>query len=89
MFVDVNLATMAIAYENIKAAINENTKAIVLVHALGFNGINDKIISLAKEHDLLLLEDCCEAHGATYNGKRVGSLGDMSCFSFSKLSINS
>ena len=82
VFVDVNLATMSIAYENIKAAINENTKAIVLVHALGFNGINDKIISLAKEHDLLLLEDCCEAHGATYNGKRVGSLGDMSCFSF-------
>jgi CDP-6-deoxy-D-xylo-4-hexulose-3-dehydrase len=82
VFVDVNLATMSIAYENIKAAINENTKAIVLVHALGFNGINDKIISLAKEHDLLLIEDCCEAHGATYNGKRVGSLGDMSCFSF-------
>tara|TARA_R110002110_G_scaffold361731_1_gene571389 strand:+ start:69 stop:1223 length:1155 start_codon:yes stop_codon:yes gene_type:complete len=82
VFVDVNLATMSIAYENIKAAINENTKAIVLVHALGFNGINDKIISLAKEHDLLLIEDCCEAHGATYNSKRVGSLGDMSCFSF-------
>jgi len=82
VFVDVDLDTMAISYENIKEAINENTKAIVLVHALGFNGINDRLIQLAKEHDLLLIEDCCEAHGATYNGQKVGSIGDMSCFSF-------
>jgi len=82
VFVDVDLDTMAISYENIKNAINENTKAIVLVHALGFNGINDKLIQLAKEHDLILIEDCCESHGATYKGKKVGSLGDMSCFSF-------
>jgi CDP-4-dehydro-6-deoxyglucose reductase, E1 len=82
VFVDVDLATMAISYENIKSAINENTKAIVLVHVLGFNGLNDKLIELAKEHDLLLIEDCCEAHGATYKNKKVGSYGDMSCFSF-------
>ena len=82
VFVDVDLDTMAISYENIKKAINENTKAIVLVHALGFNGINDKIIELAKEHDLILIEDCCESHGATYKDKKVGSYGDMSCFSF-------
>ena len=82
VFVDVDLKTMAISYETIKKAINEHTKAIVLVHALGFNGINDKIIELAKEHDLLLIEDCCEAHGAKYKDKRVGTLSDMSCFSF-------
>jgi CDP-6-deoxy-D-xylo-4-hexulose-3-dehydrase len=82
VFVDVDLDTMAISYEAIKAAINVNTKAIVLVHALGFNGINDKLIELAKEHDLLLIEDCCESHGATYDSKKVGTLGDMSCFSF-------
>lgn len=82
VFVDVNLDTMAISYENIKKAINKNTKAIVLVHALGFNGVNDKIVQLAKEHNLLLIEDCCESHGATYDGKKVGSIGDMSCFSF-------
>ena len=82
VFVDVDVHTMAITYENIKKAINKNTKAIVLVHALGFNGINEKIIQLAKEHDLVLIEDCCESHGATYNGKRVGTYGDMSCFSF-------
>ena len=82
VFVDVDLDTMAISYEKIKAAINENTKAIVLVHVLGFNGINDKLIELAKEHDLLLIEDCCESHGATYKGIKVGTFGDMSCFSF-------
>lgn len=82
VFVDVNLETMAISYENIKNAINKNTKAIVLVHALGFNGINEKLIELAKEHELILIEDCCESHGATYKGKKVGSMSDMSCFSF-------
>jgi CDP-6-deoxy-D-xylo-4-hexulose-3-dehydrase len=82
VFVDVDLKTMSISYENIKNAINENTKAIVLVHGLGFNGINDKIIELAKKHNLLLIEDCCEAHGAKHGSHRVGTFGDMSCFSF-------
>ena len=82
VFVDVDIKTMSIYYDTIKNAINKNTKAIVLVHALGFNGINDKIIELVKQHDLLLIEDCCEAHGATYKNNKVGTFGDMSCFSF-------
>lgn len=82
VFVDVSVKTMAISVENIKRALNENTKAIVLVHALGFNGINDELIQLAQDHNLILIEDCCEAHGATFNGNRVGTFGDMSCFSF-------
>ena len=82
VFVDVEMETMAISAENIKKAINDNTKAIVLVHALGFNGINNEIIELAKEKDLILIEDCCEAHGATYEGQKVGTFADMSCFSF-------
>mgnify|MGYP001398517501 CR=1 FL=1 len=82
VFVDVNLQSLAMDIECIKKSINEKTKGIVLVHALGFNGINNQLIELAKEHDLLLIEDCCEAHGATYKGQKVGSLADMSCFSF-------
>ncbi len=82
VFVDVDLQSMAITTENIKRAINENTKAIVLVHALGFNGLTDELVQLAREHDLLLIEDCCEAHGAMHNGSHVGTYGDMSCFSF-------
>lgn len=82
VFVDVALDTMAITYETIKEAITEKTQAIVLVHALGFNALNNKIIELARENNLLLIEDCCEAHGATFENQRVGSIGDMSCFSF-------
>ena len=82
VFVDVDKHNMAISYKNIENAINKNTKAIVLVHCLGFNGIDEKIIELARKNDLLLIEDCCESHGATYQEKKVGSLGDMSCFSF-------
>jgi CDP-6-deoxy-D-xylo-4-hexulose-3-dehydrase len=82
VFVDVSLTDFNITAENIKRAITKDTKAIVLVHTLGFNAINDEIITIAKENDILLIEDCCEAHGAKYGDKRVGSFGDISLFSF-------
>ena len=82
VFVDVDKKNMAITYDNIKAAINKNTKAIVLIHCLGFNALNQKIIDLAKEKNLLLIEDCCESHGAVFEDNKVGTFGDMSCFSF-------
>ena len=82
VFIDVELETMALSVERLVKAITPETKAIVLVHALGFNGLNDELIELAKKHDLILIEDCCEAHGATYKNQKVGSVGDMSCFSF-------
>jgi CDP-6-deoxy-D-xylo-4-hexulose-3-dehydrase len=82
VFVDISLDNLAITSENIKKAITNKTKAIVLVHCLGFNGINEEIIKIAKEHDILLIEDCCEAHGAVYNGEKVGTFGDISIFSF-------
>jgi len=82
VFVDISLDNLAITSENIKKAITKKTKAIVLVHCLGFNGINEEIIRIAKENDILLIEDCCEAHGATYDGKKVGTFGDISIFSF-------
>jgi len=80
--VDVDMGSLAITAENIKRAITKDTKAIVLVHTLGFNGLTDEIINIAKEHDLLLIEDCCESHGATFKDKKVGSYGDISLFSF-------
>ena len=82
VFVDVDLDTMAIAHEAIRAAITEDTKAIVLVHALGFNGLNEEIIKLSEEKNLILIEDCCESHGATYKDSKIGTFGHMSCFSF-------
>jgi CDP-6-deoxy-D-xylo-4-hexulose-3-dehydrase len=82
VFVDVSISNFNITADNIKRAINKNTKAIVLVHTLGFNGINDEIIKIAKENNILLIEDCCEAHGAMFGDKKVGSFGDISVFSF-------
>jgi CDP-6-deoxy-D-xylo-4-hexulose-3-dehydrase len=82
VIVDVDMKNLAITAENIKAAITPNTKAIVLIHCLGFNSISDEIIKIAKENNILLIEDCCESHGATYKGQRIGSFGDISLFSF-------
>lgn len=82
VFVDVDPESLAITAENIEKAITEKTVGIVLVHALGFNGLTDKMVELAKKHDLVLIEDCCESHGATFNGQKIGTVGDMSNFSF-------
>lgn len=82
VIVDVDMGSLAITAENIKRAITKNTKAIVLVHTLGFNGLTDEIINIAKEHDLLLIEDCCESHGAVFKDKKIGTYGDISLFSF-------
>ena len=82
VFVDIDMSTMSISYENIKRAITDRTKAIVIVHCLGFNGMTDDIINLCKEKNIILIEDCCEAHGAKFEGKKVGTFGDISLFSF-------
>ena len=82
VFVDISMDNLSITSENIKNAITDKTKAIVLVHCLGFNAINEEIIKIAKEKNILLIEDCCESHGATFNGQKVGTFGDISIFSF-------
>lgn len=82
VFVDINIDSLAITADNIEKAITDKTKAIVLVHCLGFNGLTDKIMYLAKKHNLILIEDCCESHGACFKDKKVGSYGDISLFSF-------
>lgn len=82
VFVDVDKETLGMSFEKIKSATTENTKAIVLVHALGFNAISEELVNFAKERNILLIEDCCESHGAVYNDKKIGTYGDMSNFSF-------
>jgi CDP-4-dehydro-6-deoxyglucose reductase, E1 len=82
VFVDVDQHNLSISFENIVAATNEKTKAIILVHALGFNAITDKLVSFAKEKNIMLIEDCCESHGATHNDQKIGTFGDISNFSF-------
>jgi len=82
VFVDISMDNLSITSENIKQAITDKTRAIVLVHCLGFNAINEEIIKIAKEKNILLIEDCCESHGATFNNQKVGTFGDISIFSF-------
>jgi len=82
VFVDVNINNFSMSSNALKDAISSKTKAIMLVHGLGFNALNEEIIQIAKENNIMLLEDVCESHGAEFNGTRVGSIGDLSCFSF-------
>ena len=82
VFVDVDMENMSITLESIEEAVTDKTVGVVLVHVLGFNAINDEIVKFCKDKDLFLIEDCCEAHGATYQNRKSGSQADVSNFSF-------
>ena len=82
VFVDVDLATHNIDASLVEAAITPRTKAIMLAHSLG-NPFNlDVVTALCRKHRLWLVEDCCDALGATYRGQMVGTFGDISTLSF-------
>lgn len=82
VFVDVDLATHNIDADKIEAAISPKTKAIMLAHSLG-NPFNlDVVTDLCRRHKLWLVEDCCDALGATYAGRMVGTFGDIATLSF-------
>jgi len=82
VFVDADPVTWNIDVEKIEAAITPQTKAIVPVHLYGLPAEMDEIMRIAKSHNLVVVEDACQAHGAKYKGKRTGSLGDAGAFSF-------
>jgi CDP-6-deoxy-D-xylo-4-hexulose-3-dehydrase len=82
VFVDVDLATHNIDASKIEAAITPKTKAIMLAHSLGNPFNADVVTAICKKYNLWLIEDCCDALGATYNGKMVGSFGDIATLSF-------
>lgn len=71
-----------ISFEGLKKMATQNTKVIILVHMYGLVGDIEKIIKYAKEKNIILIEDCAQAYGTTFNNKNVGTLGDMGCFSF-------
>ena len=82
VFVEPKINTFNINPENINKAINEHTKAIIPVHLYGQACDMDPIIEIAYKHNLKIVEDCAQAHGATYKGKKVGTFGDAAGFSF-------
>ena len=80
--VDSEKKTWNIDPEKIEEKITSKTRAIIPVHLYGHPCDMDRIAEIAEKHDLRIIEDAAEAHGARYKGKRVGSLGDVACFSF-------
>ncbi len=82
VFVDVHRGNWNIAPDLIEAAITPRTKAIIPVHLYGQPCQMDRIMEIAKQYNLWVVEDAAEAHGAEYQGRRVGSIGHMGCFSF-------
>lgn len=82
VFVDVDAQSWNLDPMQIKAKITSHTKAIVPVHIMGLPCDMDSIASIAKEHELFIVEDAAEAHGAEYKKRKTGSLSDIACFSF-------
>ena len=82
VFVDIDPETFTIDPAKIEEAITDKTKAIMPVQLYGQAADMEPIMKIAKEHDLIVIEDAAQAHGAEYNGEKVGNLGDMACFSF-------
>ena len=81
-FVDIEIETLNIDSSKIEAAITGKTKAIMAVHLMGKPCEMGAILKIALAHNLRIIEDACEAHGATYKGRVVGSIGNMGTFSF-------
>jgi|SRR3989344_7522267 len=82
VFAEVNEHDLTIDVSKIKSKITKKTKAIIPVHLFGYPADMVGIMKIAKRHKLLVVEDCCQAHGAELNGRKVGTFGDVGCFSF-------
>lgn len=82
VFVDINHKNLSFDINKLKNSITDKTRAIFLTHVLGLNGLTDELIDLCEEKNILLIEDVCESHGTTFKGKKCGSIGFASNFSF-------
>ncbi len=82
VFVDIDSETYTLYPKLLEKNITARTKAVIPVHIYGQPAELDRILETAKKHSLRVIEDCCQAHGAQFQGKPVGSFGDMGCFSF-------
>lgn len=82
VLVDIDPRTFNIDVTQIESRITARTRAILLVHLYGQPADMDPILDIARRHNLVVIEDAAQAHGAEYKGKRVGSIGDVGCFSF-------
>jgi dTDP-4-amino-4,6-dideoxygalactose transaminase len=79
---DMDPSTFQISLNDVKSKITSKTKALIVVHLYGLVSDMDAVCDLVKEHNLFLIEDCAQSHGAEWKGKKAGTFGDISCFSF-------
>jgi CDP-6-deoxy-D-xylo-4-hexulose-3-dehydrase len=82
VFIDITIPTYNVDVTQLDAALSERTRAIMLAHTLGNPFDVEAVVAFAKRHDLWLIEDCCDAIGSEYKGRRVGSFGDVATASF-------
>jgi len=82
VFVDIDPVTYTMDPDLLEKGITSKTKAVIPVHLYGHPAPMEDILTIARDYGLCVIEDCAQAHGATYRSKRVGSFGDMACFSF-------
>ncbi len=82
VFADIDPRTLAMDPAQIQLKIGDKTRAVFLTHVQGFNGLTDDLLADLKRRNIPLIEDVCESHGATHNGKKLGSWGWISNFSF-------
>ena len=82
VFVDINPKNLCMSESQIIKKVNNKTLAVFMTHVQGFNGLSNKLISFLKKRKILLIEDVCESHGATFNNKKLGTFGKISNFSF-------
>jgi perosamine synthetase len=82
VFADIESSTYTIDPKDMRRKVSEKTKAIIPVHLYEHPADMDEICEIAKEKGLIIIEDACQAHGASYKGKKVGAIGNIGCFSF-------
>jgi dTDP-4-amino-4,6-dideoxygalactose transaminase len=84
VFVDIDFDTINMDIDKIEAAITPRTKAIVAVNLHGLSLDFDRLLAVARRHNLKIVEDCCQSHGALFKGRKVGTFGDAAAFSFNQ-----
>ena len=82
VFVDIEPVTFNMDWRQIESKITSRTKAVIPVHLFGHPADMDPIMAIAQKHNLRVIEDCAQAFGAVYHGRKVGAIGDIGCFSF-------
>jgi CDP-6-deoxy-D-xylo-4-hexulose-3-dehydrase len=82
VFVDINPRNLCMDVDQVIKKMTKKTRAVFITHVQGFNGLSDKLLSACHDRDIPVIEDVCESHGATFKGKRLGSYGLMSNFSY-------